>query len=59
MIGDRLDTDIAFGRDHGCRTVLVLTGISKQSDVCDSLRPDHVIPSIKDLPSLLLLKDGR
>ena len=27
MVGDRLDTDIAFGRDNGMGTLLVLTGV--------------------------------
>ncbi|KJH51519.1 phosphoglycolate/pyridoxal phosphate phosphatase family protein [Dictyocaulus viviparus] len=33
MIGDRLDTDIKFGRDHGMKTLLVLSGCHKLQDV--------------------------
>uniref|UniRef100_A0A915B0X2 4-nitrophenylphosphatase n=1 Tax=Parascaris univalens TaxID=6257 RepID=A0A915B0X2_PARUN len=33
MIGDRCDTDIKFGRDHGMFTMLVGTGINSMDDV--------------------------
>lgn len=31
MVGDRLDTDIAFGRSVGMRTLLVLSGVTPES----------------------------
>ena len=33
MVGDRLDTDIAFGNGAKLRTVLVLTGVTSREQV--------------------------
>lgn len=33
MIGDRLNTDMKFGRDGGLDTMLVLTGIETENNV--------------------------
>ncbi|KAF5356620.1 hypothetical protein D9758_008202 [Tetrapyrgos nigripes] len=51
MIGDRLDADIAFGKNCGVATMLVLTGVASLADVSDiaPIMPDLVIPSIGDL----------
>jgi len=57
IVGDRLETDILAGKRMGITTVLVLSGISRREDVkrlSPSLRPDYIIPSLKDLPSLKL-----
>ena len=53
MIGDRLDTDIAFGKNGNLSTILVLTGVSKREDVDKSLvKPDIILDSIADLLNL-------
>ncbi|AWB43053.1 haloacid dehalogenase [Paenibacillus sp. CAA11] len=53
MIGDRLDTDIAFGLKHGLGTALVLTGVSGGSELAASpIRPDYVWASLHELASV-------
>jgi 4-nitrophenyl phosphatase len=50
-VGDRLETDIAGAKEAGCRTALVLSGVSKLKDVESfSPRPDLIA---KDLMALL------
>ncbi len=59
MVGDRPETDIALGRLLGWTTVLVLSGVTLDaSDVPASLTPDHVIPTVADLPRLLGVGEG-
>jgi 4-nitrophenyl phosphatase len=54
MVGDRLETDIAFGIAAGWTTVLVLSGITPAGEERPRLpAPDHVLASIADLPALL------
>ncbi|GAA99236.1 uncharacterized protein L969DRAFT_86460 [Mixia osmundae IAM 14324] len=55
MIGDRLDTDIAFGKNGGIKTLLVLTGVQKREDYQAKdaeVVPDYVIESLGDLSAL-------
>jgi ribonucleotide monophosphatase NagD (HAD superfamily) len=68
IIGDNLQTDILMGIKGGMRTALVLTGVSKLSNIEQlQIRPDHILKSIAELPlrlqqimdnqSFLLLSD--
>lgn len=51
MIGDRLDTDIDFGKSNGMDTCLVLTGITN----IDMIKKSNIIPSLicEDLNELM------
>jgi 4-nitrophenyl phosphatase len=50
VVGDRLSTDIKGGQNAGCRTALVLTGVSTVDDFNSwSPRPDLLLGNIMDL----------
>ena len=55
MVGDRLDTDIAFGIEGGLGgTLLVLTGVSKESEITGpktaaSILPDYYMDCFGDI----------
>ncbi|WP_099209601.1 HAD-IIA family hydrolase [Thermococcus henrietii] len=50
MVGDRLDTDIAFAKRFGMKAIMVLTGVSTLEDVERSeIKPDLVLPSVREL----------
>jgi NagD protein len=50
MIGDRMDTDIVAGIEAGLHTVLVMTGISDESEVERyPFRPDEILGSVAEL----------
>jgi NagD protein len=50
MIGDRMDTDIVAGLEAGMDTVLVLSGITAQTEVESfPYRPTRIVGSIADL----------
>jgi 4-nitrophenyl phosphatase len=54
MVGDRPETDIAFGRTAGWNTVLVLTGVvSDPANIPVEHRPDVVLPDLASLPAFL------
>ena len=50
MVGDRLDTDIAFAKRLGMKAVMVLTGVSTLEEVKENpIKPDLILPSVKEL----------
>ncbi|CAH1439486.1 unnamed protein product [Lactuca virosa] len=56
MVGDRLDTDILFGQNAGCRTLLVLSGVTSQStlqDPSNRIQPQIYTNQISDIFDLL------
>lgn len=55
MIGDRLDTDIAFGINGGLSTLLVLTGVVSRADLAQpqaKILPEYVVDSLGDFAVL-------
>ncbi|GAB2302716.1 Phosphoglycolate phosphatase 2 [Dionaea muscipula] len=56
MVGDRLDTDILFGQNAGCKTLLVLSGVTSESaldDPSNKIQPDYYTNKVPDLVQLL------
>jgi glycerol-1-phosphatase len=54
MVGDRLDTDIGLAIRNGWRSILVLTGVTSEGEsIPDEFTPDHIVPSIVDVPALI------
>lgn len=50
MVGDRLYTDIAAGRNHGLKSVLVLSGETSAGDVEGSeVKPDLIFESVREM----------
>jgi 4-nitrophenyl phosphatase len=52
MVGDRLDTDIAFGKAGGLRTLLVLSGVTQSADLeglSADKQPDYCLPDLSHL----------
>ncbi|CAA2961693.1 phosphoglycolate phosphatase 2 [Olea europaea subsp. europaea] len=56
MVGDRLDTDILFGLNAGCRTLLVLSGVTSIStleDISNHIQPEYYSSKVSDIPKFL------
>ncbi|XP_042519567.1 phosphoglycolate phosphatase 2 [Macadamia integrifolia] len=56
MVGDRLDTDILFGQNAGCKTLLVLTGVTTLpvlKDPTNNIQPDYHTGKLSDFLELL------
>merc|ERR1719183_149014 len=54
MVGDRLDTDILFGKDGGLRTMLVLSGVTTENELLgpnNPIIPDYYTDALPDLLS--------
>mmetsp|Transcript_47792 Transcript_47792/g.121940 ORF Transcript_47792/g.121940 Transcript_47792/m.121940 type:complete len:374 (+) Transcript_47792:139-1260(+) len=57
IVGDRLDTDIALGREGGLRTFLPLTGVTTLEDIHSadkSALPDYYMPCLATLTGSML-----
>lgn len=57
MVGDRLDTDILFGQRAGCKTLLVLSGVTTLSMLDDSanqIQPDYYTRQVSDIHGLFV-----
>ena len=55
MVGDRLDTDILFGKDGGLRTLLVLSGVTDEATLKspeNEIHPDFYTSKLGDLLSI-------
>ena len=60
MVGDRVSTDITFGRRAGCKTMLVLSGCEGESHVVaadEADRPDFVADSLTSLMTMFKSED--
>lgn len=54
MVGDRPESDIAFAKQAGWRSILTLSGVTTDPDsVPDVFAADHVIASLADLGTIL------
>lgn len=51
MVGDRLDTDILFGREGNLKTLLVYSGVTSESDieVEKDIIPDYAAQTVTDI----------
>lgn len=54
VVGDRLYTDIATGRNHGLKSVLVLSGEAVLADLpVSEVKPDLIFASVKEMTAFL------
>lgn len=52
QVGDRLDTDILFGKENGTQAMLVLSGVTSEDDLLspkNHIVPDHYTSKLGDL----------
>ena len=56
MVGDDIDGDIGGALNAGMKSVLVKTGKFQDKNLqCSNIKPNYIINSIADLPSILAL----
>lgn len=54
VVGDRLNTDIALGKQAGMATAVVLTGVTDRAAIeASPVDPDHVLESLAEIETLL------
>lgn len=54
MVGDRLYTDIKFGKNCGFVSVLVLSGeTTAEAAAASKIRPDYILGAVREIPDLL------
>ncbi|CAI0374196.1 unnamed protein product [Linum tenue] len=56
MVGDRLDTDILFGQSSGCKTLLVLSGVTTETllhSPSNQIKPDYYTTQVSDFIGFL------
>lgn len=54
VVGDRLETDMVMGHAAGAKTALVLTGVTRRSDVAQAtIQPDYLLENIGEIMKLL------
>ncbi|KAH7660225.1 HAD-superfamily hydrolase subfamily IIA protein [Dioscorea alata] len=56
MVGDRLNTDILFGQNAGCKTLLVLSGVTTLSalqDPSNEIHPNYYTSNVFNIVELL------
>jgi len=59
MVGDRLYTDIVMGHNAGVKTILVLSGEAKESDITAAeIKPEHVFAGLGALHAALKQADA-
>jgi len=55
MVGDRLYTDIAFGKNCGFVSVLVLSGETTAEAAAKSkVKPDYILSAVREIPDMLV-----
>ncbi len=53
VVGDRVETDILFGKNRKTKTILVLTGVTRRGAyIKKSLKPDRILSSMAQLRKL-------